>query len=83
LARDLARRSAAHAVTDGENSTFGPDGLFPIALHQAAAPTRQVCDEKIILVVLADLPDIGSPEEGQANFACRRPSVLRSAHLLP
>ena len=60
LAGDLAGRGTAHPVAHGEERTVFAHHPGAVGLEQTACPSREVGDEEVVLVVFADLPDVGS-----------------------
>ena len=70
LARDLAGGRAAHAVAHAEHARrWCPPPCARSRLEQAAGLTCEIGDEEVVLVVLADLADVGAPEQLHADFA--------------
>ena len=68
LARDLAGGGAAHAVAHAEQGAALADLLLAVGLDQAATLSGQVGDEEVVLVVLADLADVGATEDAHADL---------------
>src|SRR5258708_7795352 len=71
LAGNLACRRSSHAVTDCEQRSVRPQGAFAVALKQTSSLAGQVRHEEVVLVVFADLADIGTRESLDANFTLR------------
>ena len=69
LAGDLAGRRAAHPVAHREERPVRADDAGAVGLEQPARLARQVGDEEVVLVVLADLPHVGPREELHADLA--------------
>ena len=57
----FVRPASAHC--DTEDGPAVTHQLLAVGLHQAAALAREVRDQKVVFVVLADLPDVGAPED--------------------
>ena len=71
LARHFTRCGSAHAVAHAEDGSVGADGERAIGFEQAPRLLREVGDEEVVLVVLADLSDVGAPEQAYTNARAR------------
>ncbi len=59
------------------------DELLAVGLHQAARAAGEVGDDEVVLVVLADLADVGAPEQTNANLCAWRRTEVRHRFALP
>jgi hypothetical protein len=71
LARNLAGCRAAHAVAHREDRALIADRGGSVRLEETARAAREVGDEEVVLVVLADLSDVRACEELDAHLARR------------